>query len=69
MLMRSLCVRKNWKRMLKKSMVQCNEAKALCKQRINEYIDTVPHDSLYEDITKLGKMNPNEDGLTSKLKK
>ena len=47
--------------------VQSKESKALCKQRISEYADTMPHDLLYADIMKLGKEAPPEEKLTRKL--
>lgn len=47
--------------------VQSNESKTLCKQRICEYADNVPHDLFYSDIKKLGKEAPSEKKLTLKL--
>lgn len=41
--------------------------KVLCKQRIREYADNVPHDLFYSDIKKLGKEAPLEEKLTRKL--
>lgn len=48
-------------------MVQSNESKVLCKQRIREYADNVSHDLFYSDIKKLGKEAPPEEKLTRKL--
>lgn len=48
-------------------MVQRDESKVLCKQRIREYADNVPHDLFYSDIKKLGKEAPLEEKLTRKL--